>query len=414
MICLTSFLGSALGRSNLCLCRRAAEIHGNIDGLLILDRAVYRFIFFDIISQGFHEPFGMLGGQDNPGLDFGLGETGHYIHEIYDKFCVGMGNDGQVSINAFGHFLAQLNIELLFVVRNIFHQQCFRPAKVQDEKHKCVAFLFMTRQLCTFSASWRYCTTQKYDVPLRKCFFTMLENPCGTSLMKAPPTGIKSWAKDDRPREKMLLKGAQTLSDTELLAILIGSGNHEKSALDLAKEILANAQHQLNRLSRKSVKELTKTKGIGEAKAITIVAALELGRRRQAGNILERPAIRNSRDAANILQPLLADNKHEVFAVLFLNNANRVVHFEIVSSGGMTGTVADPKIILRKALEHDAIHIMLCHNHPSGNLDASQADRHLTRKLCQAAQLLDMKVLDHLIVSEKGYYSFADEGMLAY
>lgn len=230
---------------------------------------------------------------------------------------------------------------------------------------------------------------------------------------KSPPfSGIKSWAKDDRPREKMLLKGAQVLSDAELLAILISSGTREKSALDLAKELLSGSSHNLSALGRLGVRDFMKIKGIGEARAIAIAAAMELGRRRQSGNILEKPAIRSSRDAADIVKPLLADYKHEVFAILLLNRAHKVNHFEIISSGGMTGTIADPKIIMKKALEQDAVSIILSHNHPSGNFNPSQADKALTEKISKAALLLDMKVLDHIIVSEEGYFSFADEGLM--
>ncbi|GAA4304204.1 RadC family protein [Compostibacter hankyongensis] len=227
-----------------------------------------------------------------------------------------------------------------------------------------------------------------------------------------PLSGIKTWAKDDRPREKMLLKGPQALSNAELLAILINSGNRGKSALDLARELLADVEQQLVLLGRIPVKDFMKKKGIGSAKAITIAAALELGRRRQAGSLLDKPVIRTSRDAAAMLQPLLADLKHEVFAVLFLSRSNRVGHFEVLSNGGTTSTVVDTKIVLRKTLEHDAVSILLAHNHPSGSLQPSGADHHLTKKIASAAALLDIKVLDHIIVSHSGFFSFADEGLL--
>ena len=223
---------------------------------------------------------------------------------------------------------------------------------------------------------------------------------------------IKQWAKDDRPREKLLMKGAESLSNSELLAILIQNGSKEKTAVDLAKEVLKLGKDNLNQLGRLSLKDLMKIKGIGEAKAIAITAALELGRRRQAEAPLDKTGILSSSDIASFLQVKLKDHRHEVFAVMFLNRANKVNHFEIISTGGITGTVADPRIILRKALEHDAVNIILCHNHPSGSLKPSRADEQLTAKIKEAAKLLDLTVLDHLIVSENGYYSFADEGIL--
>jgi DNA repair protein RadC len=223
---------------------------------------------------------------------------------------------------------------------------------------------------------------------------------------------IKQWAKDDRPREKLLLKGAESLSDSELLAILIVNGTRSKTAIDLAKEIMALGKNNLPELGKLSVKELMKVKGIGEAKAITIVAALEIGRRRQAMNYREKAIMTSSNDVANYLQSLLKDYRHEVFAVLFLNRANKINHFQIISEGGITGTVADPRIILKKALEEDAVSIILCHNHPSGSLKPSGADQELTKKIKEAARFFDIKVLDHLIVSDAGYYSFADEGIL--
>ena len=223
---------------------------------------------------------------------------------------------------------------------------------------------------------------------------------------------IKHWAKDDRPREKLLLNGAENLSNSELLAILIHNGSREKSAVDLAKEVLKLGKDNLSELGRLSIKDLMKIKGIGEAKAITIAAALELGRRRQSANPLQKTIISTSRDIAGYLQVRLKDYRHEVFAVLFLNRANKINHFEIISEGGITGTVADPRVILRKALEEDAVNIILCHNHPSGSLKPSRADEQLTTKIKEAARLLDIAVIDHIIVSETGYYSFADEGLL--
>lgn len=224
---------------------------------------------------------------------------------------------------------------------------------------------------------------------------------------------IKNWAVDDRPREKLALKGAETLSNSELLAILINNGSVEKSAVDLAKELLAAVGNNLQRLSKLSVKELVnlKIKGLGPAKAITIAAALELGvRRSMADN--KKEVIQSSKDIANYLKAQLEYKKHEIFAVVFLNRANKINHYEIISEGGITGTVADPRIILKKALEHDAVSIVLCHNHPSGNLKPSRQDQELTLKIKEASGFFDIKVLDHIIVSEEGYYSFADEGML--
>jgi DNA repair protein RadC len=223
---------------------------------------------------------------------------------------------------------------------------------------------------------------------------------------------IKLWSKDDRPREKLLLNGAENLSNSDLLAILIHNGNKQKSAVDLAKEILRLGKDNLIELGKLTIKDLIKIKGIGEAKAITIAAALELGRRRQTALPLDKAAIRNSADIAKFLQTKLKDYRHEVFAVLFLNNANKVNHFEIVSEGGITGTVADLRVILRKALEEDAISIILCHNHPSGSLKPSRADELLTKKIKNAAALFDINLTDHIIVSENGYYSFADNGVL--
>ena len=231
-------------------------------------------------------------------------------------------------------------------------------------------------------------------------------------MMQAEKHSIKQWAKDDRPREKLLMKGAESLSDSELLAILIVNGTRSKTAIDLAKEVLILGKNNLPELGKVTVKELMKIKGIGEAKAITIVAALEIGRRRQAMNYREKAVMTNSNDVANYLQSLLKDYRHEVFAVLFLNRANKINHFQIVSEGGITGTVADPRIILKKALEEDAVGIILCHNHPSGSLKPSGADQELTRKIKEAAKFFDIKVLDHLIVSDAGFYSFSDEGIL--
>jgi len=227
-----------------------------------------------------------------------------------------------------------------------------------------------------------------------------------------PSTSIKNWSADDRPREKLLGKGAAALSNSELIAILINKGSRDKSAVDLAKEILKLGSDNLNELGKLTLKDLQCVKGIGEAKAITIAAALELGRRRQVAATLDKPIVQSSKDIAQYLKAMLKDLTYEVFAVLFLNRANKINHFEIISRGGITGTVADPRIILKKALEEEATSIVLSHNHPSGSLKPSKADEELTKKIREAARYFDIKVIDHIIVSEEGYYSFADDGLM--
>jgi DNA repair protein RadC len=227
-----------------------------------------------------------------------------------------------------------------------------------------------------------------------------------------PSTSIKNWAQDDRPREKLIANGAAALSNSELLAILLNNGSKNKSAVEMAREILKIGNDNLNELGKLSLSDFKQVKGVGQAKSIIIAAALELGRRRHAASSLEKPVVRSSADIAQYLQASLKDYPYEVFAVVFLNRANKINHFEIVSKGGITGTVADPRIILKKALEEDATSIILCHNHPSGNLQPSRADEALTQKIKEAAGYLDIKILDHIIVSEEGFYSFADEGML--
>ncbi|MEA5428535.1 RadC family protein [Arcicella lustrica] len=223
---------------------------------------------------------------------------------------------------------------------------------------------------------------------------------------------IKSWAEEDRPREKLLLKGKAALSDAELLGILIATGIQKMTAVDIAKVILQSVQNDLNQLGRLSVKDLAKFKGIGEAKAITIVSALELGRRKKETETSTRPRIKCSEDAYEILKPHLSDLSHEEFWIILLNRANDVIKCEKVSSGGVSGTIADPKMIFKIALEHLASGIILAHNHPSGNLNPSQADRDLTQKLKAAGNSLDISVLDHLIFTDKKYYSFADQGVM--
>ncbi len=230
--------------------------------------------------------------------------------------------------------------------------------------------------------------------------------------MQKTYTSIKNLAEDERPREKMLQKGANSLSDAELLAILISSGTRERSAIDLARDILNLAGNNLHELGKLSIKELQQTKGIGEARAITIAAALELGNRRQSTPGVKRPIIQQSKEAAEILMPLMRDLNHEVFCVLYLNQGSRLLKHEIISNGGITGTVADIRIILKHALMYHANKLILAHNHPSGNLKPSAADKELTRKIKESAQLMDMKVLDHLIVSGMSYLSMADEGFM--
>ncbi|HTJ51537.1 MAG TPA: DNA repair protein RadC [Cyclobacteriaceae bacterium] len=223
---------------------------------------------------------------------------------------------------------------------------------------------------------------------------------------------IKSWAVEDRPREKLLLKGKSALSDAELIAILLGTGTTTISAVDLAKQILQTSNYNLHELARISVKDLMKIKGIGEAKAITIAAALELGRRRKESEPDEKPRITSSADVFDNIKAELMDIPHEEFWVLLLNRANRVTKKKQISLGGVAGTVADPKIIFKLALEELASGVILAHNHPSGNLTASQADIDLTKKLKEGGKLLDIQVLDHLIIAGKKYFSFADDGLL--
>jgi len=227
-----------------------------------------------------------------------------------------------------------------------------------------------------------------------------------------PHLGIKSWAEEDRPREKLLFKGKSVLSDAELLAILIGSGSRNETALGLSQRILQSVDNDLKLLGRRNIKELMTFKGIGEAKAISIIAAMELGRRRQSTDIKTRPVIRSSKDVYNIIAPSISDLPHEEFWVLMLNRANQIIGKERISHGGVSGTVVDGKIIFKIAVQALASSIILCHNHPSGNLKPSQADIDITKKLRKAGEAIDISVIDHLIVSERGYYSFGDEGVL--
>ncbi|WP_439153025.1 RadC family protein [Winogradskyella sp.] len=223
---------------------------------------------------------------------------------------------------------------------------------------------------------------------------------------------IKNWSQDDQPREKLRDKGKAVLSDAELVAILIGSGSREESAVDLCKRILASVDHNLNALGKLSIKQLMEFKGIGEAKAITISAALELGRRRRYEDGLQLDKISSSRSVFDVMQPILGDLPHEEFWILYLNNSNKIIQKNQLSKGGITGTLVDVRLVLKNALEVGATALILCHNHPSGTLKPSNADKGITQKLKIAAQSLDIKVLDHLIITEKAYFSFADEELL--
>lgn len=236
-------------------------------------------------------------------------------------------------------------------------------------------------------------------VPLRKSCF-----------MKKIP--IKSWALDDRPREKLLAKGKTVLSTTELIAILIGSGNKEESAVDLSKRILSSVNYNINSLAKLPIEKLMGFKGIGEAKAISIVTALELGKRRQFEGAQEIPKIHSSLEVFNLMKPLIGDKEHEEFWVLFLNNSNKVLSKDLFSKGGITSTLVDIRLLYKRALELSAIGVVLCHNHPSGDIQPSKSDKELTQKIQQAGNSLDIKLLDHLIITEKSYFSFADNGEL--
>ncbi len=223
---------------------------------------------------------------------------------------------------------------------------------------------------------------------------------------------IKHWNEDDRPREKMLLKGRSALSDAELIAIIIGSGSRNESAVALSMRILSSAGNNLNSLGRMGIPDLMQFKGIGEAKAITIVAAMELGRRRRVEDSLELKKITSSNSVFEVMQPLIGELPHEEFWILYLNNSNKILKSHQLSKGGITGTVVDVRLVFKEALQVGAVAVILAHNHPSGTLKPSQADIQLTKKLKSAGENLDIKVLDHLIVTEKAYFSFADENML--
>ncbi|NJB37235.1 RadC family protein [Croceivirga sp. JEA036] len=229
---------------------------------------------------------------------------------------------------------------------------------------------------------------------------------------KAQSFSIKHWSDDDKPREKLVAKGRTALSDAELIAILIGSGSREESAVELSKRILAVADNNLNELGKLSIKQLMQFKGIGEAKAVSIAAALEIGRRRRGEAAAKITKITCSKDVFELLQPLLGDLPHEEFWIVYLNNSNKVLFKEQLSKGGITGTLVDVRLVMKNALEQGAVGLILAHNHPSGTLKASTADKQITQKLKSAAEVLDIKVLDHLIITQTAYFSFADEGVL--
>jgi len=229
---------------------------------------------------------------------------------------------------------------------------------------------------------------------------------------KQPSFSIKNWSQDDQPREKLLYKGKATLSDAELVAILIGSGSKEESAVELCKRILASVDNNLSALGKLSIKQLMEFKGIGEAKAITIVAALELGRRRRGEEALEQKKITSSTSVFELMQPIIGELPHEEFWIIYMNNSNKVIQKNQLSKGGITGTLVDVRLALKTAIEVGAVGLILVHNHPSGTLKPSQADKQITQKLKIAGESLDIKVLDHLIITEKAYFSFADENLI--
>ena len=222
---------------------------------------------------------------------------------------------------------------------------------------------------------------------------------------------ITNWSEDDKPREKLMLKGKSVLSDAELIAILIGSGSRNESAVDLSKKILASVDNNLNALGKVSISQLMNFKGIGEAKAISIIAALELGRRRRAEEVVELKKVTSSKVIFEIMQPIIGELPHEEFWIIYLYNSNKVISKSLLCKGRITGTLVDIRIVFKTALEMGATALILCHNHPSGTLIPSDADRQITRKLKLAGDSLEIKVLDHLIVTETSYFSFADEGI---
>lgn len=225
-------------------------------------------------------------------------------------------------------------------------------------------------------------------------------------------TKILELAEEDRPREKLLLRGKSSLTDAELIAILIGSGTRTMSAVDLSRLVLRHVNHELSALAKLSVKDLMKFKGIGEAKAISIVSALELGRRRKEQDLPARQRITSSRDAYNLMKSELFDEVIEYFYLILLNRSNYVIKKQLISQGGTAGTVVDPKLVFKNALEHLAHSIILVHNHPSGSTEPSEQDKKLTQRLVRIGRDMDLTILDHVIFTDGGYFSFADEGIL--
>jgi len=233
-----------------------------------------------------------------------------------------------------------------------------------------------------------------------------------TKMEEYRKLNIKEWAVEDRPREKMVYRGLSSLSDAELIAILIGSGNQDETAVELSRRIMERVKNNLNELGRLNIEDLKKFKGIGEAKAITIIAAMELGRRRNHSDVLEMDKITGSKDVARFFRPIIGDLPHEEFWALFLNRQNRIIDKQRLSQGGLTGTVIDVRLVLKLALEKHATSLIFAHNHPSGNLDPSDADKKITRQLKESAKIMDIPLIDHLIITQGGFYSFADEGIL--
>jgi DNA repair protein RadC len=223
---------------------------------------------------------------------------------------------------------------------------------------------------------------------------------------------IKDWALEDRPREKLLYRGISSLSDAELIAILIGSGNSSETAVELSRRIMENVGNNLNELGKLNVENLKTFKGIGDAKAISIIAAMELGRRRNHSSALEMDKITGSSDVARYIRPLIGDIPHEEFWAIFLNRQNKIIDKQRLSQGGITGTVIDVRLVLKMAIEKHATSLIFAHNHPSGNLEASDADRKITHQLKDAGSIMDIPLLDHLIITQESYFSFADEGLL--
>ena len=229
---------------------------------------------------------------------------------------------------------------------------------------------------------------------------------------KSSSFSIKNWSDDDKPREKLVHKGRSVLSNAELIAILIGSGTKNETAVALSKRILASTNNSLNELGTVSLKQLMKFKGIGEAKAVSIAAALEIGRRRQNEKVKEKAQISSSKAVFELLQPLVADLPHEEFWIVYLNNSNKVIHTAQLSKGGITGTLVDVRLVMKQALEIGAVSLILVHNHPSGTLKASEADKKITNKLQKASEAMDIRVLDHVIITQNKYYSFADNNLI--